>query len=59
MMKKYEFFYSPQLSGVKPDIEIVEFNDDVTDQDVQEAFQEWVFDKLDTGYREIRDEEAD
>ena len=30
----------------------VEFDDDVTQEEVEEAFTEWVFDKLDTAFFE-------
>jgi len=47
-MKRFKFYYNPQIPQVSPDEEIVEFDDDVTEEEVQESFTEWVFEKLDT-----------
>lgn len=53
-MKKYMFYLNPQIPAVRATEEIVEFDDDVTEKEVQDAFTEWVFDKLDTAIIELR-----
>lgn len=51
-MKQYVFFCDKQIPMVSPVKETLEFKDDVTDEEVQQAFTEWVINQLDTGYWE-------
>lgn|GEM_PF-2667596 len=52
-MKKYRFFYSPQSGNVNPSEEIVEFDNDTTEEEIQEVFTEWVFGFIDTAYERL------
>ena len=44
-----------QVPTVEPYEEIFEFDDDVTDKEIDEAFTEWVFEFLDSGYSEVKE----
>ena len=46
------FFCNKQIPNTKSDEEVVEFDDDSTAEEVEEAFTEWVFNKLDTAFWE-------
>ena len=54
-MKKYTFFCSKEIPSVSPCEEIIEFEDDVTDEEVAQEFREWVFGQLDTAYWETEE----
>lgn len=54
-MKVYKFFLDKEVPGVKAYEEEVEFDDDITEEEVTEIFTEWVFDKLDSAFFEIKD----
>ena len=52
-MRRFKFYYSPEIPQVKPTEEIVEFDDDISDEDIQECFEDWVFNQIDTACIEI------
>jgi len=54
-LKRIVFFCNKQIPCVNPEREIVEFDDDATEDEITEAFTNWVFDKLDTAYWEAED----
>jgi hypothetical protein len=52
-MKRYEFYYDPQIPGVDPITELIEVDDDTIEADIEEIFTDWIFNHIDAGYREI------
>ena len=53
-MKK-KFFLDKQIVGMSPYEEILEFDDDTTDEEIKECFTEWVFDCLDSAIIDVED----
>ena len=47
-MIRKKFYLNKQIATVEPYEEIIEFEDDTTDEEIQEVFTEWVFGYLDT-----------
>lgn len=51
-MKKYKFFVSTNKVG--SDIsDVLEFDDDVTEEEVRGAYEDWIWEKLNTGWGEV------
>lgn len=50
-MAKYKLYGSIYISG-----DIVELDDNMTDEEIEQELSEYVNDKLDWGYRRVEDE---
>lgn len=50
-MAKYELYGSIYISG-----DIVELDDNTTDEEIEQELSEYVNDKLDWGYRRVEDD---
>jgi hypothetical protein len=51
-MRKVRFTLSMNLVGCKRE-EIVEFDDDMTDEEIQEQYEQWREEQLDGGWEEV------
>lgn len=51
-MRKVRFTLSMNLVGCKSE-EIMEFDDDMTDEEIQEQYEEWREEQLDGGWEEV------
>lgn len=54
-MKKI-FFLDKQVVGVPSYEEVIEFDDDVTKEEVEEIFTEWVFEHLDSAILDFKED---
>lgn len=55
-MKKIEFRYDRGIVGCETITKICFYDDDITEEEIQEDFEEWLFDKIyDFGWEEISD----
>lgn len=52
-MKKYRFYVSTCYVGSEVTTE-VEFDDDVTEEEIKEAYDDWAWSVLDSGWDEIQ-----
>ena len=51
-MKKYKFFVSTNKVGSDMS-DVLEFDDDITEEEVREAYEDWIWGKLNTGWAEV------
>lgn len=56
-MKKVKFYLGTGFAGVAHE-EIIEFDDNVTDEEIQEAFYDWYEDKLDPSWWYIEEKKG-
>ena len=47
-MIKKKFYLDKRISGYAPETEIIEFEDDVTEETMHEIFNDWVIDRVET-----------
>jgi hypothetical protein len=51
-VRKIEFTISLGLVGCKRN-EVIEFDDDTTDEEIQQAYTDWMYDQIDGGWEDI------
>ncbi len=54
-MRKVKFYLGTGFSGASHE-EIMEYEDDVTDEEISEDFEDWKNDRLDTSWRDLEEE---
>lgn len=56
-MRRFEVYLDKQVAGSEPSVEILEFDDDATDEEIQEecaeCLQTMIGNELDTGWNEV------
>jgi len=57
-MKKYKFTLSIGISNSKQE-DVFEFDDDVTKEELEEWYIDWMNNNLDGGWHEVEEDEVD
>jgi len=52
-MRKFEFYYDSQAPTARPFKEVIEVDDDTTEEEIREMFTDWIFNLIDSGYKEL------
>ena len=55
-MRRIKFFMDKQVPTVEPCEEVFEFDDSATKEEIDAVFTAWVFQFLDSGYSEIKED---